>query len=70
MKIETLKELIRIENERTFSQDELMNQVFRLLDIFESDYEPIKIVQPSQKDFELLCEKIKLNQNYQNWVDK
>jgi hypothetical protein len=62
MKIETLKELIRIENERTFSQDELMNQIFRLLDIFESDYEPIKIVQPSQKDFELLCEKIKQNE--------
>jgi len=44
-----------------------MEQVFRLLDVFENDYEPIQMVQPSERDIELLCEKIKLNEN---WASK
>lgn len=58
MKVETLKELIRIESERTFSKDEFVEQVFRLLDIFEKDYEPIQINFPTESEIDKLTKKL------------
>lgn len=59
MKIETLKKLIRIESERTFSKDEFMEQVFRLLDVFENDFEPIQITLPTESEIDELTKKFK-----------
>jgi hypothetical protein len=59
MKIETLKHLIRVENERAFSKDEFIEQVFRLLDVFENDYEPIQITIPTESEIDKLTKKLK-----------
>jgi hypothetical protein len=59
MKIETLKHLIRVESERTFSKDEFMEQVFRLLDVFEKYHEPIQITFPTESEIDKLTKKFK-----------
>jgi hypothetical protein len=59
MKIETLKELIRVESERPFSKEEFMEQVFRLLDVFERDCEPIQITIPTESEIDKLTKKLK-----------
>jgi hypothetical protein len=66
MKIETLKHLIRVESERTFSKEEFMEQVFRLLDVFERDYEPFQITIPTESGIDKLSKKLKQDE----WASK
>jgi hypothetical protein len=59
MKIETLKELIEIEFRRCQTISQFKSEVFRLLDVFENDFEPIQITIPTESEIDKLTKKLK-----------
>jgi hypothetical protein len=66
MKIETLKELIEIEFDRCKTISQFKSEVFRLLELFERDFEPIQITIPTDSELDKLYKT--LNQDV--WSSK
>jgi hypothetical protein len=58
MKIDTLKKMIEIEYERSDSKSDFKYEVYRLLDLFESDMDSIKLERPSEKKVDELRKKL------------
>jgi len=70
MKIETLKELIEIEFDRCQTISQFKSEVFRLLDVFEGDYEPIHIHKPSSQHFDEVYKKLTESVQPDSEIDK
>jgi hypothetical protein len=70
MKIETLKELIENDYDRCENISQFKNEVFRLLDVFDNDYEPMNIHKPSSQHFDEVYKKLTESVQPDSEIDK